>query len=286
MPILNSSPHVRRSGGLRISRFRLPGDAFRCALAADLHLSVNPAETICGFRPYVEAERAVAEISAADPAAMILAGDLAFSRGRTGDYRACRRILEPLAMPLVLSPGNHDHRARLLGVLAQEREPAERVVSVIESGPVRILVLDSLYRSDVVPGLLGQEQRSWLDGALSRFNPKPTVIVVHHPPLDHDNALLDGDRLLAILERHESVQAVFTAHDHAYRVRRTYTVQRRRSLWMVGLPAVGFPFEPEGSNAAQPTGWVEAEFSPAGATLRLRRADGLPVRRRLLDWRR
>lgn len=280
MPILNAAHTVDRTGGLRISRLRLAGETLRCALTADLHLSADADKMICGVRPQQLAEQSFAEIADAAPDLTVVAGDLAFSRGRPGDFRACRKALEPVNGPLAIAPGNHDHRERLLGVLARERDPAERVVSVVESDAVNMVVLDSLYRTDVVPGLLGQEQRGWLAGTLNRLSGKPTVVVVHHPPVDHDNALLDGDRLLAILESAPSVHAVFTAHDHVFRL------GKQGSLWMVGLPAVGFAFEQAGGKATEPTGWVEAEFAPRGVALKLRRSDGRSTRRRSLDWRR
>lgn len=280
MPVLNGVASVETTKGLRVSRLEIPGEEFRCALAADLHLSADPDETICGVRPRVLTGQAVAEIAEAGPDLTIVAGDLAYSRGRAGDYRACRRALAPIASPLALAPGNHDHRERLLAVLAQDRDPVDKVVSVVEAGPVRIVVLDSLYRTDVVPGLLGEEQRRWLDRTLRRASDKPTVLVVHHPLAEHDNALFDSDRLLGIVERRRSVQAIVTAHDHAYRAR------RENDLWRIALPAVGFPFEPVDGKPAETTGWIDARFTAKGVSLKLRATGGQTTRRRRLDWRR
>ena len=72
--------------------------------------------------------------------------------------------------------------------------------------------------------------------------------------------MLDGDRLLAILQPRSQVKAVFTAHDHLWRP------EQRGRLHVIGLPSAGFSFVP----ASTPVGWVEAELSPHGARLRLR----------------
>lgn len=163
--------------------------------------------------------------------------------------------------------GNHDRREVALAALAgetheEEDERPPNVVTVVDAAPVRLILLDSLYRVDVTPGLLGKTQRDWLARTLAESS-KPSVIVVHHPLRDSDSALLDAERLLGLVQPSGRVKAIFTGHDHVFRAE---TLGR---LHVVGLPSCGLPFDRE-----IPPGWVEAAFTSAGAELRLRTPGG------------
>lgn len=258
----------------RVARVSAAGD--RWALLADTHLSADPDAEYDGQSTLANVERAVAQIDAAGVEGAIVNGDVAWMEGLAADYDCAAHVLGGRT-PIAIALGNHDRRDHALQRFHPEafslNEPA-KLITVIDAPEVRFLLLDSLYRTDVVPGLLGQAQRRWLAQFLDREDEQPTVIVVHHPLTEDDGALLDGDRLLAILGPRRQVKAVFTAHDHVWRR------ELRGDLHVVGLPSAGFSFVP----AATPVGWVEAQLSAGGATLRLRGRDAGEELR--LDWRR
>jgi 3',5'-cyclic-AMP phosphodiesterase len=230
------------------------------ALLADPHISADPSRAYRGLRPAEHAREAVAEIPNAGLQAALIAGDLAWDEGLPGDYTHLRAILEPLAaqMPVSLMLGNHDSRPAFLAEFCPRAptEPAvENALSIIEHGPVRWILLDSLFRTDIVAGLLGRAQRCWLRRRLEASDQRPTLVVVHHPLDDDDDSLLDGDRLFRLVEPFQQVKAILTAHDHAYRV------DSRGGIHIVSLPALGIPFDER-----EPLGWIEASLSDtAGA---------------------
>jgi hypothetical protein len=157
------------------------------------------------------------------------------------------------------------------------RAPVDgKLVSVIEHEVVRVLVLDSLLYVNQVAGLLGKAQRAWLAAYLPTIADRPAVVFLHHPPSDEDGDLLDGDRLLAILQANRHVKAIFHGHAHAW------AVGRRDRLHGVSLPALGYNF-----SDAQPVGWVDARFRADSVSLTLRvlagnrEGDG---RTTLLEW--
>jgi hypothetical protein len=150
--------------------------------------------------------------------------------------------------------GNHDNRQAFLADLFPAHSKAEptveKTLAVIEHGPIRWILLDSLIRTDIVAGLLGKAQCCWLQRLLETCDRRPTLIVVHHPLDDEDDSLLDGDRLLRLVRPFPQVKAILTAHDHAYRIASS------QGIHIVSLPAVGMPFD-----GREPVGWVEASLS-------------------------
>ena len=255
----------------------LSGPGGRWALLADTHLSADPEAAYDGRRTLDGAQRAADQAALAGVDAVIVNGDLAWARGEAGDYERAAEVFQPLAarVPVILSPGNHDRRDHLLRRFLPEafslNEPA-KLITVVDTPAARMILLDSLYRVDVVPGLLGEAQRGWLAGVLDAEPRRPTALFVHHPLGEDDGALLDGDRLLAIVQPRPQVKAVFTAHDHVWRP------ETRGRLHVVGMPSAGFPFLPSVG-----VGWIEGEFGVRGARLTLHtdRGDAEHV----LDWR-
>ncbi len=259
---------------LRRSR---PGP-LRCALLADTHIGADPAATFRGgYNPAASSASAVAPALEFAPEATLFLGDLAWGCGEDGDYERWSELFAPLTAgrPTVFLPGNHDRRDRMLRHFSDDAPAeAERAITVVETPGLRLIGLDSLYRTDVVPGLLGQEQRRWLSDFLAGQDARPTVILVHHHIGDDDYALLDGDRLLEILRPHGHVKALVTAHRHTYRRR----IMER--LHYIAAPALGMPFEPE-----ERLGWLEATFDETGVRLRFRSVDGRGDEEAVrLDW--
>ena len=191
--------------------------------------------------------------------AALIAGDLAWDEGLPGDYARLRAILEPLSaqMPVGLMLGNHDSRSAFLAEFApaqpQPESAVEKSLAVVEHGPIRWILLDSLFRTDIVAGLLGRTQRCWLRGLLETTDQRPTLIVVHHPLDEDDDSLLDSDRLFRLVQPFQQVKAILTAHDHAF------GVDTRGNIPIVSLPALGMPFDER-----EPVGWIEASLTSGG----------------------
>lgn len=171
------------------------------------------------------------------------------------DYLQLRGVLDPLAgrLPLCLMLGNHDNRQAFLEEFfpsrARTNTAVEKLITVVDHGPVRLILLDSLIRTDIVAGLVGKAQRCWLRHLLETSDRRPTLVVVHHPLDDDDDSLLDSDRLVRLLRPFPQVKAILTAHDHVYRI------SSCEGIHVLRLPAVGMPFD-----VREPVGWVEASL--------------------------
>jgi len=253
---------------LRLTRARWRGPAARApaklALWADLHVSGDPAAEAFGFLPDENLAAAVEQTIAAAPDIVLVNGDLARDGGLAPDYARLRERLAPLLerLPLAFVPGNHDHRERMLAGLGAEVKPAaEKSFVLVETQQSRLLLLDSLFRTDFVGGLVGREQRRWAVELIEESE-TPVHVVVHHPLHDDDQALLDAPRLVETLAALPQVQTLFTAHDHAF------AENRVGELRLIAQPAIGMAFDPDGN-----VGWLEAELGPERMDLRFRRID-------------
>ncbi len=245
-----------------------PGE-LRCAFLADPHIAADPERTHHGSNMSQNLERTAAEVASVSPEVAFLVGDIAFEQGCPGDYEQFRRLVKPLeaVTPLCLTLGNHDDRSAFFGAFglvfpAADVSPEKSIV-VCEREPFRIILLDSLFQNDLVPGLLGKAQRDWLGDFLAAATPIITLVCVHHPLADGDTNLLDSSRLGDILRPHSCVKAVIHGHDHAYRH------GSESGLPVIGLPAVGMPLQ--GNEAL---GWIEARLDETGGRLRFHAAGG------------
>lgn len=155
------------------------------------------------------------------PDAVIFTGDLT-DFGRPEEYDNLARLLEPLAMPLFLMPGNHDDpeamRARFPSH-AYMRQRAGKLDFVIDAFPVRLVALDS-----TIPmksgGELTASQLQWLDETLAAVPGKPTIVAIHHPPfwtgIGHMDRMALGNpaQMEAVIARHPQVERVIAGHLH------------------------------------------------------------------------
>jgi len=248
-----------------------PGDSeIRWALLADPHFPADPAEGLPLNNPARNLPAAAEDVIETEPQAAMILGDIAYKFGLPEDYAAAKPAIGRMAahFPVCLTMGNHDIRENLLGAYSSappaDPPPAKSII-VINHPPVRFIILDSLYRVDVVPGLLGFQQRDWLARFLDGTDAVPTIVCFHHALDDNDKSLFDAERLLRVLLPRKQVKAII--HGHWHKLRR-YDIE---GLHVVQLPSVGLPLE-----QGVPIGWLSATFAGAGAGFQMH-ATGEPA---------
>jgi Icc protein len=236
---------------------------------SDTHVPGDRVNGHRGFNPWENLRRVAPEVVAARPEATILCGDAARLEGKVEDYEELKALLAPVAAvsPVFIGMGNHDERGNFRKVFGARPEGApevgDRQILALEYPELRILVLDSLLRVNMTPGLLGKAQREWLGKYLDEHSDRPVVLFVHHTLEDRDGDLLDADRLFGLIRPHRHVKAIFYGHSHVWERK------EREGVQLVNLPAVGYNF-----NDQQPIGWVEAQFGARGVDLTLRAIGG------------
>ncbi len=233
--------------------------ATRWALLSDTHIPEDVDNNYRGFYPYRNLEKIVPEVIANAPDAAAITGDLARLAGKPGDYANLKKLLTPLAeqTPVFMALGNHDDRGNFQKTFdklpGEKQSVSGKCVLVANAPPVRVIVLDSLFYVNKVPGLLGRAQRRWLAGYLKTSDNTPTILCFHHTLGDGDGDLLDLPRLYEIVAPVRKVKAIVYGHSHEY------GFSKYKGIHLINLPATGYNF-----NDAEPVGWVEAKLRATG----------------------
>ena len=228
-------------------------DATRWAFVSDTHIPCDPDRRCRGSYPYHNLCEIVAHVQASFADGLVITGDLARRRGRIEAYENLKVVLTPLARerPVYLGIGNHDDRRvffRTFGGTTSVKHPVEnRHILTVTIGPVRLVVLDTLYVVNMMPGLLGRPQLSWLDRLLRACDDRPTILCLHHTPKVE---LLDTGRFFEIIAPVTKVKAVVYGHSHKY------AYSQYKGIHLINLPAAGYNF-----SSKQPIGWVEAHLT-------------------------
>jgi 3',5'-cyclic AMP phosphodiesterase CpdA len=262
------------SGGCALPEGQRSGHQW--ALLSDIHIAADPARVERGVNMTRNLQTVSDEVMAWPtlPSAVLINGDLAFNSGESADYAAVIGLIRPLreqGLPIHLSLGNHDNREHFWKTASSaktvQRRLAERQTAIVRAPRANWFILDSLIRTRVTPGLLGDAQRAWLAGALDAHADKPALIAIHHQPsaggADTGQALQDTHELLEILRPRRHVKAYFFGHTHRWNIS-----QDESGLHLVNLPPVAYVFE-----KGRPSGWVHATLRPEGARLELRCLD-------------
>ena len=166
---------------------------------------------------------AIEQVNRLDPQPdlVLLTGDVV-DDGTPAAYAVAREMLAALKAPLLVIPGNHDERAAFRVAFAdQAGMPAEGPIHFVDdaSGPVRVVAFDV-----TVPGMhhgaIDDASLLWLESALSSDPGRPTVIMMHQPPITcavpylDAYRCLDGDRLGELVSRYPAVERILCGHVH------------------------------------------------------------------------
>jgi 3',5'-cyclic-AMP phosphodiesterase len=138
------------------------------------------------------------------PAAVLVTGDIANS-GSPAEHERALELLAPLPMPVHRLAGNHDLFA-------------ERTRYAVDAHGVRIVACDTSIggRDD------GSLEIDWLAERLDEDHETPTIVAMHHPPLDTGLGWLDEIGLPAaqrsaladLLAAAPNVKRVVAGHVH------------------------------------------------------------------------
>lgn len=177
--------------------------------------------------PAAAFERSVAEIAAwpQRPALVVHTGDVTHMTADAGErmarLEAAKALLGKLGTELLVIPGEHDaaadHGAAFQAVFGPTHQA--RVLN-----GVSLIALDNV--SDP-RGALGDDQLAWLEREVASVPADRPLLVFAHRPLFNlaqpwDWFTQDGERALAILDRHPNT-TVFYGHIHQAHLHRTNT---------------------------------------------------------------
>ena len=154
------------------------------------------------------------------PDVLLATGDLADTGDDEASYRRLKKALAGLPFPVWFCMGNHDGRAAFRKHFPEVPTANGFVQYALEDYPLRILVLDTLEEGRHGGGFC-ETRAAWLAERLAEQPDRPTLIVLHHPPIDSGLSWMSEDpdapwvrRLHAIVSRHDNIVAMISGHLH------------------------------------------------------------------------
>jgi Icc protein len=240
-------------------------EPLRILHVTDLHLRAAEDGELYGVRTHATF-RAVMERALRDaawqPSAVLATGDLAEDPSREV-YERFRAALEPLGLPVLCIPGNHDDPA----VMAQTLDSGNFSLGGSRSiGHWRFVMLDTFLRNDAA-GALSDGELARLERELAVARDQWVLVAVHHQPVAIGSAWLDGvglrngPALLSILGRHRQARAVVWGHVHqAFE-------GRHGPLRLLSTPSTCAQFTPQTARCVmdtRPPGFRRLDLGPGG----------------------
>jgi 3',5'-cyclic-AMP phosphodiesterase len=200
----------------------MPPKPVLIAQISDLH--IKPPSTLAYGRVDTASalERCVAALNAfrPKPDLVVISGDLA-DTPTAEEYDHLKRLLEPLSLPFVGIPGNHDSRELMRAAFphAEYAFASGPLNQRVETGGLDLVLLDSSVAGEP-HGELDAATLQWLEATLAASPDRPALVFLHHPPfatgiwhMDRQN-LLNAGELAAIVKRHPRVQLIACGHVH------------------------------------------------------------------------
>ncbi|WP_017932361.1 phosphodiesterase [Robiginitomaculum antarcticum] len=153
------------------------------------------------------------------PDMIFLTGDLVES-GEVRDYKTLKAIASTLNVPVYMGMGNHDRRAAYLSVFRDSPQENGFIQYAVEHDGLRFIMLDTLKEGRHGGGFC-EGRANWMDKTLSEKPDMPTLIAMHHPPIETQIPWMTSDndapwvkRFRAVVDKHKNIIHIMSGHIH------------------------------------------------------------------------
>ena len=155
------------------------------------------------------------------PDLLLVTGDLVEHPDDRRGYQHMEALVKRWQGPILWSIGNHDDRANFLEVLPEVPTDENGFIQyqAVHKG-VRFLVLDTLDQGRH-GGMICEQRAEWIEARLAELTEMPTIVILHHPPVDTGIEWMSAlpceqwvQRLEAILRPADQVVALICGHVH------------------------------------------------------------------------
>ncbi|MEJ8568762.1 metallophosphoesterase [Elongatibacter sediminis] len=187
----------------------------RLVQISDCHLPARPGTPYRGGNADDGLLSLVSKVAGRTPDALLLTGDLSEDSSAEA-YRRLRAALDPLELPLLALPGNHDRPSDVEAYFANGPWNGPLAQAL---GGWRIVMLDSTLEGRV-EGRLTDDTMVNLEAELARNENSWVLLALHHQPVPVGSRwidryrLLDPEPLLDLIEDHPRVRCVVWGHVH------------------------------------------------------------------------
>ena len=189
------------------------------AQVTDIHLGFEPDNVSEFNRKRLDQVLTRLSEMAIPPDMLLATGDLV-DRGDSVSYKRLRTAFDGLPFPMWPCLGNHDNRATFRSWYPEIPTADGFVQYEVDGGPLRILVLDTLEEGRH-GGSFCEARANWLSSKLKEKPDHPTLIVMHHPPIEAGLEWMNThpeepwvERFADAIEGHSQVKSVVCGHLH------------------------------------------------------------------------
>ena len=189
------------------------------AQVTDVHLGFEPNNPAEFNRQRLD--QVIRKLNTTEPVPnmWIISGDLV-DRGDVESYKRLRSVIDGCGFPTWLCLGNHDMRDNFSAVFPEIPVNGGFVQYEVETDSLRILMLDTLEEGRH-GGAYCEARADWLDQQLAEQPNMPTLLVMHHPPVDAGIEWMATDsrepwvaRFSDAIEGHSQVVGIICGHLH------------------------------------------------------------------------
>ena len=199
----------------------MTGERLLIAQITDLHLGFDQDDPDEFNRQRLD--RALGALIAMKPRPdlLLITGDLAEEGDDEVSYRRLKEALAGIPFPVFMTMGNHDSREPFRRVFPDAPVGEDGFVHyALDDLPLRILVLDTLEVGRHGGGFC-EIRADWLRARLAEAPNRPTLVVLHHPPIETGLSWMTENpdaewvgRLRAIVEAQDNIVAMVAGHLH------------------------------------------------------------------------
>lgn len=154
------------------------------------------------------------------PDLLLATGDLADTGDDLESYERLKEAVADLPFPVFCALGNHDGREAFRAAFPDAPMADGFHQYAIEDNDLRILVLDTLEEGRH-GGNFCETRAAWLRARLAEAPERPTLLVLHHPPIESGLSWMTENpqalwvkRLEAIVSANGNIVAVIAGHLH------------------------------------------------------------------------
>jgi len=190
------------------------------AQITDIHLGFEPGNPDEYNRQRLDCVLRTLSQMVPRPDLLLATGDLADAGDDKESYAQLKLALSGLSIPAYFALGNHDGRDAFRVTFPNIPMPDGFLQYAIEDHDLRILVLDTLEEGRH-GGAFCEIRAAWLRERLAEAPGRPTLIVLHHPPIESGLSWMTENpeaewvkRLEAIVSAQDNIVAMIAGHLH------------------------------------------------------------------------
>lgn len=189
------------------------------AQVTDIHLGFEPGNPDEFNRKRLD--QVLQQLSAMTPRPDVLlaTGDLV-DRGDAESYKRLRDAFSKAPFPVHFCLGNHDERENFLAEFAELPSTDGFLQHEVDTPALRFLFLDTLEEGRH-GGAFCKTRAAWLSDRLAEQPAKPTIVVMHHPPVEVGIDWMNTHpeepwvtRFANAIEGHDQIVSIICGHLH------------------------------------------------------------------------